>query len=69
MRWVPELCRSAPGADPNVPDHKACWALFVDFARQMGTEAANFISPRTGSAMGWQGDAVRKIQKKKGKED
>jgi hypothetical protein len=52
MRWVPDLCRSAPGGNPNDNDSVACWRLFLDFISNIVEQTAAI--PYRDSRLGWK---------------
>jgi hypothetical protein len=52
MRWVPDLCRAAPGGDRQANDAVACWYLFLRFVENLvGKTVA--IPYRT-TTLGWK---------------
>ena len=57
MQWHSDVCRSAPGANPNAPDNKVCWQLFVRFAESFVRNATQLRWPSAQSPQfGWQAD-------------
>lgn len=52
MRWVPDLCRSAPGGNPQDGDLVACWRLFNKFVGQITTKLTQI--PYQGGQLGWK---------------
>jgi hypothetical protein len=55
MVWHADVCRGAPGVDPNAPAATACWGLFLGFARSLADEA------KAMGTLGWQADEVRLV--------
>lgn len=52
MRWVPSLCRSAPGGNPSDDDTVACWRLFTKFVGQITTKLTQI--PYHSQKLGWK---------------
>jgi len=54
MRWVPNLCRAAPGGNPDDNDTVACWHLFLKFVEEIVTRTVKI--PYKNTILGWSGD-------------
>lgn len=55
MRWVPSLCRAAPGGNPQDADEVACWKLFLGFVQQIVAKTVNL--PYRNTKIGWKSDS------------
>jgi hypothetical protein len=53
MRWVPDLCRAAPGGNPEDGDAVACWRLFLKFVEQIVARTVQI--PYRNTILGWKG--------------
>ena len=59
MRWVPELCRKAPGGIPSAGDEVACWKLFLAFVNNI-VRKVSALQFRGSETLGWQNDFADK---------
>jgi len=55
MRWVPNLCRSAPGGNPFDSDSVACWNLFLKFIDNIVKKT--LAIPYRDTVLGWKDDS------------
>jgi len=60
MRWVPSLCRAAPGGNPQDGDTVACWRLFLTFVRSLVTKSVQI--PYRNTVVGWKDDSPEVIR-------
>jgi len=61
MRWVPDLCRSAPGGNPTDNDAVACWKLFLTFVRSLVVKTTQL--PYKTTTLGWKADNAANIKR------
>jgi hypothetical protein len=61
MRWVPDLCRSAPGGNPTDNDSIACWRLFLKFVGQIVDKTAAIKYRQT--TLGWKADNAANLKR------